>query len=182
MNSGNLPASAGERFNDLPLNKYYSRDIKSVLGSMGTSTEGLTEQDAIARLNKYGLNEIIEEKKVSRLEMLLSQFMSFLIIILLAAAAVSALLGEIADSIIILFIVILSGVLGFFQDYRAQEAIDALKRMAAPTAKVVRNSNTSLIQASRIVPGDIILLQTGDGIPADSRLIESFNLKIDEAS
>lgn len=114
--------------------------------------------------------------------MLISQFRSFLIIILIAAAAVSALLGETADSIIILLIVILSGVLGFFQEYRAEKAIEALKQMAAPTARVVRNGSTSLIQASRIVPGDIILLQTGDGIPADSRLIESFNLKMDEAS
>jgi len=114
--------------------------------------------------------------------MLISQFASFLIIILIAAAAVSALLGETADSIIILLIVILSGILGFFQDYRAQKAIDALKQMAAPTARVVRNGSNSLIKASRIVPGDIILLQTGDGIPADSRLIESINLQIDEAS
>src|SRR5659263_46520 len=182
MNSGNLPASAGERFNDLPLNKYYSRDIKSVLGSMGTSTEGLTEQDAIARLNKYGLNEIIEEKKVSRLEMLLSQFKSFLIIILLAAAIVSALLGEIADSIIILLIVILSGILGFLQEYRAQNAINALKQMAAPTVRFVRDGRESIIPATKIVPGDIIFLLTGDGIPADSRLIEAINLEMDEAS
>jgi len=114
--------------------------------------------------------------------MLISQFRSFLIIILIAAATISALLGEIADSIIILLIVILSGVLGFFQDYRAQRAIEALKRMAAPTARVVRNGSTSLIPASRIVPGDIILLQTGDGIPADSRLIEAINLQMNEAS
>jgi len=114
--------------------------------------------------------------------MLISQFTSFLIIILIAAAVVSALLGETADSIIILLIVIVSGVLGFFQEYRAEKAIQALKQMAAPTARVIRNGSTSLIQASKIVPGDIILLQTGDGIPADSRLIESFNLKMDEAS
>jgi len=114
--------------------------------------------------------------------MLITQFKSFLIIILLAAAVVSALLGETSDSIIILLIVILSGVLGFFQEYRAEKAIQALKQMAAPMARVVRNGSTSLINASMIVPGDIILLQTGDGIPADSRLIESFNLQVDEAS
>lgn len=114
--------------------------------------------------------------------MLLSQFKSFLIMILLAAATVSALLGEIADSIIILLIVILSGILGFFQEYRAEKAIDALKRMAAPTARTVRNGKESLIPASNLVPGDVIRLQTGDGIPADSRLIESINLKMEEAS
>ncbi|MDL5504094.1 MAG: HAD-IC family P-type ATPase, partial [Candidatus Methanoperedens sp.] len=122
------------------------------------------------------------EIKVSRLEMLLSQFKSFLIIILLAAAVVSALLGEIADSIIILLIVVLSGILGFFQEYRAQNAIDALKKMAAPTARVVRDGRESIIPAAKIVPGDIIFLQTGDGIPADSRLIEAINLETDEAS
>ncbi|HEX7627763.1 MAG TPA: calcium-transporting P-type ATPase, PMR1-type [Candidatus Methanoperedens sp.] len=164
------------------LNKYYVLDINSVLGSLDTSTEGLTEQEGKTRLNKYGLNEIIEEKKVSRLEMLLSQFKSFLIIILLAAALVSAMLGEIADSIIILLIVILSGILGFFQEYRAEKAIDALKQMAAPTARVVRDGRESIIPAAKIVPGDIIFLRTGDGIPADSRLIEAINLKMDEAS
>ena len=114
--------------------------------------------------------------------MLLSQFKSFLIIILLAAAIVSALLGEIADSIIILLIVIFSGILGFIQEYRAQNAIDALKKMAAPTARVLRDGRESIIPAAKIVPGDIIFLQTGDGIPADSRLIEAINLEMDEAS
>jgi Ca2+-transporting ATPase len=161
---------------------YHNQDVEAVLKSLGTSTGGITEQMAAARINMHGLNEIIEERKISRIEMLISQFKSFLIIILIAAAGVSVLLGETADSIIILLIVILSGVLGFLQDYRAQKAIEALKRMAAPTARVVRNGSTSLIQASRIVPGDIILLQTGDGIPADSRLIESINLQVDEAS
>lgn len=161
---------------------YHDQDIEAVLKSLGTSAGGITEQEAEARLNTHGLNEIIEEKKISRLKMLISQFTGFLIIILLAAAAVSALLGETADSIIILLIVVLSGVLGFIQDYKAQKAIDALKQMAAPTATVVRNGSNSLIKASRIVPGDIILLQTGDGIPADSRLIKSINLQMDEAS
>ncbi len=161
---------------------YHHQDIEAVLKSLGTSAGGITEQEAAARLNTYGLNEIIEERKISRLKMLISQFTGFLIIILIAAAVVSALLGETADSIIILLIVILSGMLGFIQDYRAQKAIDALKQMAAPTARVVRGDSTSVIKASRIVPGDIILLQTGDGIPADSRLIESINLQMDEAS
>lgn len=161
---------------------YHDQDIGAVLESLATPAAGLTEQEAAVRLNMHGLNEIIEEGKISRLELLISQFKSFLIIILIAAAVVSALLGEAADSIIILLIVILSGVLGFFQEYRAEKAIEALKQMAAPTARVVRNGSTSVIQASRIVLGDIILLQTGDGIPADSRLIESFNLQMDEAS
>jgi Ca2+-transporting ATPase len=161
---------------------YHDKNIEAVLESLGTSAGGITEQEAAARLNTHGINEIIEERKDSRLRMLISQFTGFLIIILVAAAAVSALLGETADSIIILLIVILSGVLGFFQEYRAEKAIEALKQMAAPTARVVRNGNNSVIQASSIVPGDIILLQTGDGIPADSRLIESFNLQVDEAS
>ncbi|MFA4956822.1 MAG: calcium-transporting P-type ATPase, PMR1-type [Candidatus Methanoperedens sp.] len=167
---------------NLKQTNYHDQDIEAVLKSLGTSAGGITEQEAAARLNTHGLNEIIEEKKISRLKMLISQFTGFLIIILLVAAVVSALLGETADSIIILLIVILSGVLGFIQDYRAQKAIDALKQMAAPTATVVRNGSNSLIKALRIVPGDIILLQTGDGIPADSRLIESINLQMDEAS
>lgn len=167
---------------DLTQNTYHTRDIRTVLESLDTSIEGLTEQEALKRLSEYGQNEIIEEKKISLLEMLLSQFKGFLIIILAAAAVVSALLGELADSIIILLIVIISGILGFLQEYRAEKAIDALKRMAAPTARVLRNGTESIIPAAKIVPGDIIFLQTGDGIPADSRLIETINLKIDEAS
>lgn len=163
-------------------NRFYKQDIKNVLGSLDTSTEGISEKEAAARLNKHGLNEIIEKKKTSRLEMALSQFKSFLMLILLAAAIVSFLMGEIADSIIILVIVILSGALGFFQEYRAEKAIDALKRMAAPAARVIRDGRESMIPAANIVPGDIIRLQTGDGVPADSRLIEAINLKMDEAS
>ncbi|MCX9084543.1 MAG: calcium-transporting P-type ATPase, PMR1-type [Candidatus Methanoperedens sp.] len=161
---------------------YHDQKIEDVFGSLVTSSQGITEQDAAKRLVTYGPNELIEDRQTSRFEMLISQFKGFLIIILIAAAVVSALLGEIADSIIILLIVILSGVLGFFQDYRAQKAIEALKKMAAPTATVLRSANKSVIPASGVVPGDIILLQTGDGIPADSRLIESINLQVDEAS
>lgn len=114
--------------------------------------------------------------------MLLSQFKSFLILILIAAAIVSFLLGEVADSIIISLIVVVSGILGFFQEYRADKAIDALKQMAAPKACVLRNGKEYSILAASVVPGDIIFLKTGDGVPADSRIIESINLQMDEAS
>ncbi len=162
--------------------KFYKQDIETVLKSLGTSFDGLTDREAADRLKKYGLNEITEEKKVSSLELFLSQFKSFLILILLAAAAVSSLIGEIENSIMILLIVILSGILGFFQEYKADRAIGSLKKMAAPSASVVRNGKDTQIPAANIVPGDIIELHAGDGVPADSRLIQSFNLQTDEAS
>lgn len=161
---------------------YYKQEIESVYKSLETSINGITSPEAEKRLAQYGPNELIDEVKISRLKLLLSQFKSFLIIILLFAAVVSALLGEIVDAVIILIIVILSGILGFFQEYHAEKAIEALKRMAAPTARVIRSGVQTDIQSRDLVPGDIIILQSGDIIPADSRLIEAINLKMDEAS
>jgi Ca2+-transporting ATPase len=161
---------------------YHDKDIRTVLESIGSSAQGLTAQEAQARLIKYGANELRDEKKVSRLILFLSQFKSFLIIILLAAGAVSALLKEFVDAAAIILIVILTGVLGFIQEYRAERAIEALKRMAAPTARVIRNGKAKVIPSRDLVPGDIIILLTGDLVPADARLIEALNLKVNEAS
>ncbi|MEM3631106.1 MAG: cation-translocating P-type ATPase, partial [Nitrososphaerota archaeon] len=130
----------------------------------------------------YGPNEITKEKKRPLILAFIDQFKSFLIIILLIAVGISLLLGEILDAITILAIVIASAILGFFEEYRSEKALEMLKKLAAPVATVIRNEKEYVVKANEIVPGDIIVLKVGDKVPADARLLEAINLKVDEAS
>ncbi|HDM36726.1 MAG TPA: ATPase, partial [Candidatus Syntrophoarchaeum butanivorans] len=143
---------------------------------------GLSQDEAERRLEVYGRNEIIEEKRKSRILLFLSQFKSFLILILIAAAIVSALVtGEMIDAIVILLIVLFSGVLGYIQEMRAEGAIRALKKMAAPKAIVVRDGKEVEIGSALVVPGDTLVLDAGSRVAADARLIEAVGLKVDES-
>lgn len=162
---------------------YYDEAADAVLKTLNTSEEtGLSSEEAEKRLEKYGKNELKEEEKTSVVKLFLSQFKSFLIIILIAAALVSAFLGEFVDAFVILFTVILAGVLGFVQEYRAEESIKLLKSLTSPEALVVRDGKEVKVLSSLLVPGDILLLQAGDRIPADARLLEALSLQIDESS
>jgi len=154
--------------------------------SLNSSIQGLSREEAELRLSQYGPNELVEKKKTSPWILFLEQFKNFLIIILLVAAVVSGVLaimgeGDIWDPILIVIIVFFAAGLGFVQEYRSEKALEALKQMTASTATVIRDGNEEEVIARDLVPGDIILLETGDRIPADSRLIEAVNLKIDEA-
>lgn len=161
---------------------YYDSDIESVFATLDTSITGLTASEAEKRLARHGPNELIEEQKASPIKLFLAQFKSFLIIILIAASIVSAALGEIADATVIMIIVILSGVLGFIQEYRAEKSIAALKRMAAPTAIVIRDAREIVVPSKDVVSGDVVMLHAGDRIPADSRIVEASNLMVDESA
>lgn len=162
---------------------YYDEAADAVLKTLNTSEEtGLSSVEAEKRLEKYGKNELKEEEKTSVVKLFLSQFKSFLIIILLAAALVSAFLGELVDAFVILFTVILAGVLGFVQEYRAEESIKLLKSLTSPEALILRDGKEGKVLSSLLVPGDILLLQAGDRIPADARLLEALSLKVDESS
>lgn len=161
---------------------YYDETAEAVLKTLNTSETGLSSEEASIRLLKYGKNELKEEKKISVVKLFLSQFKSFLIIILLAAALVSAFLGELIDASVILFTVILAGVLGFVQEYRAEESIKLLKSLTSPEALVVRDGKEVRVPSSVLVPGDILLLQAGDRIPADARVFMAPLLKVDESS
>jgi len=154
---------------------------------------GLTEEQVRQRRARWGRNELREAPKRSFWKMLLDQFDQFLVIILIVAAIVSALIGwseynrsgdttEFIDAIAIMTIVILNAILGVVQEGRAEEALAALKKMAAPNARVLRNGYTETIPSSELVPGDVVILETGNYVPADVRLIESVNLRLDEAS
>ena len=146
------------------------------------SASGLTEKEAKKRFAVYGANQIKATKKEQWYQILLRQFSSLLIWILLAAAAISFAIGEIGDAVTILAIVILNGILGFVQEYKAEKAIEALQQMLSPVCKVVRDGKEREMDASKLVPGDIVLLEIGDRIPADLRLIQAVNLKIDESA
>lgn len=161
---------------------YHDEAADAVLKTLDTSETGLSSGEAENRLKKYGKNELKEEEKTSVFKLLFSQFKSFLILILIVAALVSAFLGEIVDALVILFTVFLAGVLGFVQEYRAEESIKLLKSLTSPEALVVRDGKEVKVPSSLLVPGDILILQAGDRIPADARLLEAQSLKIDESS
>jgi Ca2+-transporting ATPase len=161
---------------------WHNLEISQAYTSLDSRREGLSQKEAEQRLAQYGTNELTEKKKISPWLIFLEQFKNFLIIILLVAVALSAVMGEIADAIVIFVIVIFAAGLSFVQEYRAERAMEALSRMAAPTASVLRDNKEVEVPARELVPGDIVLLSTGDRIPADARVIEAFNLRADEAS
>ena len=146
-----------------------------------TLEKGLTTKQVTERIKKYGYNEIKTEKKYTALKIILSQFTSFLIIILIIAGIISLALHETVDGLAILAIVVMNAVIGFIQEYKAENAVQALKKMVVPKAIVIRNGTKIEIPIRQLVPDDIVVLQEGDKIPADLELIESFSLKADEA-
>ncbi len=145
-------------------------------------TNGLTSEEAQKRLSEFGSNELVKEKGKSPVRLFLEQFTDVLIIILLIATGLSLVIGDTIEAGIIFAIVLASASLGFFGEYRSEKAVEALKKMTAPAALVLRNGKEIKVPAAELVPGDIIFLYTGDKVPADSRIIEAFNLKVDEAA
>ena len=151
------------------------------LQKLNTRSSGLTNKEVLACQEQYGSNELKGKEGVSPLVLFISQFTNSLIIILIIAGIISAIIGEGVEAIAIIVIVILAGILGFLQEYQAEKAIESLRKMAAPYATVLRDGIESSMPARDLVPGDIIRLRTGDKVPADARLIEVMNLKVDEA-
>ena len=160
---------------------WYQLHIKEIIQKLGTSEEGLTDNEATARLKQYGPNKLIEEEKISKLKILFHQFTSPLIYILLVAAVVTALLKEYIDTSVIMAVVILNAVIGYMQEYKAEQGVRALKKMLIPRAKVLRNGREKEINSEELVPGDIVLLASGIKVPADLRLYKTNELKIEEA-
>ncbi len=157
-------------------------DPALVLKELGTDPhKGLIEDEVKRRLEKYGYNELKKEERVSPFTLFVNQFKNILIIILLIATVLSALVGEIFDAGLILVIVVFCAVLGFIQEYRAEQALEALKKMLSPTITALRGGKEEEIPSKELVPGDILLLEAGDKIPADARLIENHSLRCDEA-
>lgn len=161
---------------------WHTRSIDNAFRQIESQPEGLTGATAAERLKQYGVNELQAAEQVSPWKILLDQFRNVLTLILLAATAISLVLGHGVESLVIAIIILFAVVLGFVQEYRAERAIEALRQMAAPTAAVLRNGVETRIPARELVPGDVMLLHTGDRVPADARLIEAVNLQIEEAA
>ncbi|MFW5713444.1 MAG: cation-translocating P-type ATPase [Brevefilum sp.] len=161
---------------------WYTKDRETVLQELNSSKQGLDEQQVSERLEKYGRNELEERGIRSPLAVLAGQFTEIMVIVLLVAAVISLFIGETTDAIMIMIIVILNAILGFTQEYRAEKAIAALKKMSVPTVKVRRSGQIAEVEANKLVPGDIVLFEAGDRVPADCRVIESINLRTEEAA
>ncbi len=146
------------------------------------SRHGLSTEEAEHRLQQHGSNTLETGRKVHWYTVLARQFVDVLIFILIVAAAISIAVGEMADAVTIMVIVVLNGVLGFVQEWKAEQAIEALQRMLAPHCKVVRDGRQQTIEAKKLVPGDIVVLEIGDRIPGDLRLVEALDCRVDESS
>lgn len=165
---------AGEEWHALP--------AKAVAERLRTdAARGLGAAEAARRLAEYGPNQVAEERRRSLLMLFASQFQDFMILVLLAAAAIAGVIGEPGDTIAILVIVLLNAVIGTVQEYRAERAVAALRAMAAPAARVVRDGRRIAVEATELVPGDVVALDAGDVVPADLRLVETADLLTDES-
>jgi Ca2+-transporting ATPase len=167
--------------NDRPIN--WSRlDPKDVVQKLQSSDTGLASEEAHRRYAQYGPNELIEKQRKSLWIMFLDQFRDFMILVLIVAAIVAGVIGEPVDSIAIAVIVMLNAVLGFVQEYRAEKAMAALKKLAAPSTVVIRNGQAETVPANQLVPGDLVLLEAGNVVPADLRITETAQLRIQESA
>src|SRR3989344_1549454 len=162
--------------------EWYLFSAEEVLANLESSRSGLSSVEAARRLQAYGPNAIERQKKVSPLRILLNQFASPLVWVLLAAMLLSLVLAEIVDFYVILAVVLANSLFGFWQEYRAEASIEALRRLVSLRAIVVRDGNRVQIVAEEVVKGDVIVVETGDRIAADARILDATNLKCEEAS
>ena len=161
---------------------WHQKNIEEICGEFRASLQGFSAAEANDLLRKYGPNELIEKQKKGLFMMFLDQFKDFMILVLIAAAVISGVIGEASDTIAIIVIVVLNGVIGFVQEYRAEKAIELLKKMSAHTALVLRDGALTDIPAVQLVPGDVVILEAGKIVPADMRVIEAAQLMIEEAA
>lgn len=163
--------------------RWFERRRQEVIESLGTCADkGLDEQDAKQRLEQFGPNKLAAAGRTPPWKMFVNQFRDFMVLILLAATLVSGLLGEWADAITIMIIVIVNAILGFVQEFRAEKSMEALKALTAPEARVLRSGLERKIRAADLVPGDVVLLDTGDKVPADLRLLSISTMEVEESA
>lgn len=166
---------------------FYALNVEESLAHLDTSWKGLPHEQARQRLEQYGPNAIETEKKVSKIALLLAQLKNPLVLVLVAAAIVSLIADHTIDAIVIGVVIVFNSLIGFFQEYRAERALDALRSRSAPEAKVLRDCPNTVgcvetrVKAAELVPGDVVVFEAGDQVPADARIIEAVNLEIDES-
>ncbi len=163
-------------------NMWHNKEIPAVLDELKTSQRGLSREEWQRRFTTYGPNELSEKKSKTPFVMFLDQFKDLMILVLLGAAAVSMVIGDLTDSIPIAVIVVVNACVGFIQEYRAERAMESLKKMATTTATVLRDGAPLNVSATELVPGDIVIVEAGRVVPADMRLVEVAQLKIEEAA
>ena len=161
---------------------WHSRTAAQSAAALDTSEHGLSAAQAAERLSRYGPNQLVEPDRRSALRVIAGQFTDLTIVVLLGAALVSGVIGEISDMVVILAVVLLNAVLGAFQELRAEQALAALKKLATPTCTVLRQGSPERISAVALVPGDVVILEAGNIVPADLRLSETRGLRIDEST
>ncbi len=163
--------------------QWYQMDESELSKALDCAPEqGLGESEAAERLTRFGRNELSEGKRISPIVLLLNQFKDFMVLVLVGATLLSGLLGEYLDALTIVAIILINGVLGFIQEFRAERSLRALKELSAPTAKVVRDGQTRQVPAVELVPGDLVLLESGDRLPADVRFLETSSLYAEESA
>ena len=172
---------------------WYTNSVEETLKDLQTSENGLTEGEVESRRKTYGYNELVEKKRITPLQILLNQFKDVFVLMLLAAIVLSVIVGwyksggggafdEYVDAITIGAIVVLNAVVGFVQEYRSEKAIEAMKKLQAPRAHVLRDGKLTVIPAREVVPGDILALEAGDHVPADAALMDATDLITEEAA
>ena len=167
--------------------QWHSLTVDEVCLKLGSSLRGLSSEEASTRLNKYGFNELRRVRQISALRIFSNQFKSIFILMLIVAALISAAMSmqhgleELADSVVIMAIVLINAIIGFFQEYKSEKTLEAMQKLTTPKARVLRDGEIKSIEARLLVPGDIIILEEGDRIPADCRLVEAYELKTNEA-
>ena len=161
---------------------WHTLPVEQTFERLKSDPAGMSMEEGARRLAEFGPNELQAARRISPWQILLDQFKNVLVVILLIATGLSAFLGHGVESLVIAVIVLFAVLLGFIQEYRAERAIEALRQMAAPTAKVLRDGEERELPASELVPGDLILLRAGDRIPADARLVEAVNLQVEESA
>ena len=161
---------------------WYQQETEEILRSLETSLDGLPEAEAGSRLEKYGPNKLADDVKTGRLKIILNQFRSPLIFILLIAGAITLVLGEYIDTGVILAVVLLNAVIGYVQEFKAEESMKALKKMVQSRTTVIRGGKEKEVDTETLVPGDVVLIASGDRVPADLRLMKTIELRVDEAA
>lgn len=164
------------------MSEFYRKSTEKVMKSLGVTNKGLSDEEVQKRREQYGFNELAEGKRKSTVQVFFEQFKDFLVIILLVAAIISAFLGEIESTFVIMVVVILNAILGTVQHVKAEQSLNSLKALSSPNAKVLRDGKVIEVPSREVVVGDILSLDAGDYVPADGRLIEDHSLQINESS
>ena len=161
---------------------WHALNAEGAMAQLQSSETGLSSDEVARRMQQYGPNELREKPRPTFFQLVFAQLNNFIVILLIAASVISALLGDWLEAGVIMLIVVLNAILGVVQESRAEEALAALKKMAAPESQVLRDGKRVSVPAGELVPGDVVYLEAGNFVPADMRLVEAVNLRVEEAA